>query len=419
MPEATADLAIVTKEVKAARAVERSRRPIPVEATITPKGKLIGKSGYAEVYLDRKEGVVFRVLKRDELKRIREQTGDELFVDYAKRDFQHKVEVGKADSTDLTPKVYEYDPENGIIKMEYIEGIPLDKFSGRLPESAIQAFLSKLGEFHKLGLYHGDLFTLAHYILTSDGQIRLIDPSYMYSIPDKGIEYFQEIDKALAEKRLRELQRDLFVIREQREGEFITEAIAELNEAIENDQVTSVYQKGIGFVDGNDPETRFLETSGFAGEHPFFGSCVLVIAWGPESKIGGILHADTLTDVSKAMWLLDKRFQVDESVELSVVGGQTDTSESILREVNKMLGPLANKRGWVLKRIDILGPKNVKTRQVILDAQRGDVFNFQGEAKRRVLPWIEMSEEIKKRQQKAAMTTREIIIDSDLENAPE
>ncbi|MBL7159309.1 hypothetical protein ISS85_02455 [Candidatus Microgenomates bacterium] len=211
-------------------------------------------------------------------------------------------------------------------------------------------------------------------------------------------------------------KKSLFEIERQENGEFITEPTLDLKEAIEEGEVTSVFQKGIGFINGNDPKTRFLETSDFGGKKPFFGSCVMVAGWGQESKTVGLFHADTLTDIDQAVELLDKKFGTDEIVELSIVGGQTGASENILLKINEKLASLVEKREWVLKRLDVLGLKGIAVRQVVVDAQDGKVFNLQGDQRTQVHPWgisTEMPEEMKIRQLRAASVNKGLIIDSD------
>ena len=218
-----------------------------------------------------------------------------------------------------------------------------------------------------------------------------------------------ELEESKREKK------SLFETRRQERGEFITELTPELKQAIAKGEVTSVFQKGIGFIDGSNSETRFLETSDFGGERPFFGSCVTVIAWGTESKITGLFHADSLTDITRAVEFSDGKFETDEMVELSVIGGQTGASEGILQEINAKLTPVAEKRGWILKRVDILGAKGVATRQVFVDAQDGSVFNLKGDTRTRVHPWkseAEMPEKIKIRQLRAASVDKGLIIDN-------
>lgn len=202
--------------------------------------------------------------------------------------------------------------------------------------------------------------------------------------------------------------KDLISIQEQRFGDFISDVDAELETAINNREVQFVYQRGIGFADGNNSRTRFIETSDFGSERPMFGSCVVLMAWSPETKLGCVLHADTLTDIKSAKNLMESKFG-GKSVQVSIVGGQTDNSEGILVEMNEVF---SNMQDWVMTRMDVLGPKFTRTRQIVFDSQTGKVYNLQGDARKNMKPWsYEQPDEIKIRSSKAAMTNKSLEID--------
>ena len=122
-------------------------------------------------------------------------------------DFYHKIEVSKRDSSGLTPHIYAYDPETYTLEMELIEGKNFCS-SVQVTAGAAERFLKKLSQFHQLDLYHGDLFTREHWILTPAGEIRIIDPIEMFTDdPNSGntVESIQAIDRGLAMERLREV----------------------------------------------------------------------------------------------------------------------------------------------------------------------------------------------------------------------
>lgn len=204
----------------------------------------------------------------------------------------------------------------------------------------------------------------------------------------------------------------LFEIKRQTLGNFLTETTQNLEEGIRDRTIAFVYQKGIGFIDGDNAKTCFLETSDFGGEKPFFGSCVAVISWGPSAKLTCILHVDTLTDITKAKQLMEERFSGERQLELSIVGGQDGASEGILQRINENF---CTNRKWHLKRLDILGPKNSMTRQVVIDGQTGAVYDLQGDARKNMKPWgIKLPKEIKTRQAKTGLIERTVFVDVDI-----
>lgn len=163
------------------------------------------KGGYATVYIDRGQGIVYRTIDWERLEQ-EEPIAGRSPTEYARNDFNYKVEVGEKDKTGLTPKIYEYDPESGTIKMELIKGVPFTKIKpGKVSQEAATRFLDRLAQYHRQGLYHGDMFDLNHWILTEEGEVRLIDPSFIYGISEEiPLERQQEIDMGLAKSRLRE-----------------------------------------------------------------------------------------------------------------------------------------------------------------------------------------------------------------------
>lgn len=121
---------------------------------------------------------------------------------YQLLDVQYKLEVAEKDLSGLTPRVFAHDSANGTLKMEFIEGIPLNKYSGSLSKETMTRFIRDLEKFHSLGLYHGDLSDVAHWILTPEGRIRLIDPSFTYRPAGKTRVTIQQTDIALAIREL-------------------------------------------------------------------------------------------------------------------------------------------------------------------------------------------------------------------------
>lgn len=163
----------------------------------------IGAGGFAKVFLDKKNNLVYRITNWDFIKERGTEVGVSM-VNHANRDLLYKVMVGQRDTTGLTPRILEYD-DSGTIVMEYIEGVPLNKFTGKVPEEIVNAFFAKLADFHKLGLYHGDLSTLSHYVIQPDGNIRLIDHQYMISTDtEKGLAEIQQTDTATAKAMLKQ-----------------------------------------------------------------------------------------------------------------------------------------------------------------------------------------------------------------------
>lgn len=224
-------------------------------------------------------------------------------------------------------------------------------------------------------------------------------------MPEGEISELSEADVSKAE------QPPLFEIKRQERGEFITQVDADLEVAVKEGRVKYVFQKGIGFVDGNDPQTRYIETSNFGGEKPFFGPCVCLVARCPETKITGVLHVDTITDIDGAMDLMQDRVGTN-GVEVSIVGGQDGASEEMLRKIRDQVG---RTDGWTVVNIDILGPKNRMTRQVVADASDGRIYNLRGEAAINLKPWeIELPEDIKTRSNMTGVIEKRLIIDVDL-----
>jgi len=209
-------------------------------------------------------------------------------------------------------------------------------------------------------------------------------------------------------------KKSLFEIKRQTSGSFLTKVTPELREARENGGIAFVYQKGIGFVDGSNSQVRFIETSDFGGREPFFGSCVVVIAWEPSTRLTSMLHADTLTDITQAKQLMENRFSGDE-VELSVLGGQETASEGILQEISEQFRQSSK---WQLKRIDTLGLKYVAARQTIVDIQTGEVYDLQGDDRENMKPWeVDLPDDVRKRQLRAATVEKTLFVDVDYRGA--
>ncbi|MBP7875727.1 hypothetical protein KA012_01900 [Candidatus Woesebacteria bacterium] len=120
------------------------------------------------------------------------------------------------DSTGLTPKIYRYDVDTLTIEMELISGKDFTHVNpGEITVETARRFISQLDAFHRLHLYHGDMFNLEHYFLTDDNQIRLIDPIYMPTDnPRSGttVDKQQATDRALAISTLKRLGVDPVVL---------------------------------------------------------------------------------------------------------------------------------------------------------------------------------------------------------------
>ncbi len=167
----------------------------PIE--IPEDAEHVASRTWAQVF--KKENSIFRVINLDKLASTKND------FDYAINDARYKVLVAKNDQTNLTPSIYKFDPSNGSIEMELVEGVPLSKIDRniKIPRSVIERFFTRLREFHELGLFHGDLSDFDHYIITPAGEIRLIDPSFMNNIENtEQHKKIQEIDLAMAEKLL-------------------------------------------------------------------------------------------------------------------------------------------------------------------------------------------------------------------------
>jgi hypothetical protein len=195
------------------------------------------------------------------------------------------------------------------------------------------------------------------------------------------------------------------------EGEFKHKADDVLLNARDESMIRYVYQKGIGFIDGNNHQTRFIETSDFASLKPLFGSCVVMVGWSPETKMTGVLHADTTTSIEDAMRLFEERFGKD-NVDVSIVGGQTGTSEGIIAQ---MYGAIANKPNWQIKNTDVLGPKFAMTRQLVVDGSTGDIYDLQGENRINLKPWgVELPESMKMRMYRTNVIDIPLMVDQDI-----
>ena len=141
--------------------------------------------------------------------------------------------------------------------MELIEGRDFTH-NVTVPVDAALRFMARLDEFHKLGLYHGDLSTRKHFILTPDGEIRLIDPIYMpVEIPDSGVtlEKLQATDRGLALKMLNELgiSEDILTLTIDNSG-------VEVDDGVRSMPVEQVMEKyGVVMVHGFGDKNAFLK----------------------------------------------------------------------------------------------------------------------------------------------------------------
>lgn len=176
--EIVGDVKDEEEEVKEERRLEGAAcLGISVEKkSITPEGDLIGGGGWSFIYRSRiNPDRVYRVLK-PQARATKHYLGKDW--EYALKDQEYKVQASETDKTGLVPRIYTYDAEKHIIEEEFVDGIQLTEYRGSLTQEQSEQLLDTLREFHKQGLYHGDI-EAHHMILCSDGQIRLIDPSYL------------------------------------------------------------------------------------------------------------------------------------------------------------------------------------------------------------------------------------------------
>lgn len=184
----------------------------------------------------------------------------------------------------------------------------------------------------------------------------------------------------------------------------------EIKEAIQDKMVQLVYQKGIGFFDGNQAGQRFIETSDYDGTGGF-GSCVVFIARDPESKRTALAHCDNTTDVAGMFQLVKGKVGLN-NLHFSVLGGQDTKSELLVKEISQEIASFKNP---VIDNLDILGPTS-NSRQVIFDSQTGALYNLPKETQINAKNWSGPENqplEIKERAQKANQSQFPFIIDSD------
>lgn len=141
---------------------------IPDNAT-----KLI-ETAYAVLYVEKDARLIYRKIRWHQLQPGKDYT--EIRSNDLHNQIKHKLYVAEKDTIGLTPKIIQYD-EEGTIAMEFVEGITLTQFEGKLPLEVAKQFLENLDKFHQLGLYHGDIQT-DHIIIQPNGKLRLIDPNY-------------------------------------------------------------------------------------------------------------------------------------------------------------------------------------------------------------------------------------------------
>lgn len=94
-----------------------------------------------------------------------------------------------------TPKVYEIEPDKGIIKMEFLKGELLKEVISKISAKEKKELFKKAGRsiarLHKAGLIHGDL-TTSNLILQND-EIYFIDFGlgfHSQSLEDRGVDLF-------------------------------------------------------------------------------------------------------------------------------------------------------------------------------------------------------------------------------------
>lgn len=354
------------------------------------------QSAHGTAFLDRERNLVYRKMELG-----RGKGGNE---DNEIEDFWRKIEISMTDKTGLTPRIHRYDPKNFILEMEYIEGTRLDKLpKNQLTIETARTFLNILSEFHDQNLYHGDLALPVNLILDTFGKIRMIDSTYtntdneLYSMvgiqevdddPPSNV-FLQKlrVNSNVVHHSLVDIQKadvdllkDIFLRQFKITEANITGKLVELSAGrtnnikfkldteVDQNDILFVYQRGIGFA-GGEGEKRYMETSDFAGEKPMFNSGVTVVVRDPLSNKTALVHADTLTDMSAVKQQIEKNIEAD-ILEVSIIGGETDYSEEILREINDKLSTI---RGVKLIRQDTLGERGRSGRQVIVDTETGEI----------------------------------------------
>ncbi len=196
----------------------------------------------------------------------------------------------------------------------------------------------------------------------------------------------------------------------QKKGTIITSPNDEIMEAIRRRELQFVYQKGIGFFDGNQADQRFIETSDYDGTGGF-GSCVVFIARDPETKKTALAHCDNTTDVA-GMFQLVKEKVGPNSLHFSVLGGQDTKSELLVKEISQEIALFSNP---TIENLDILGP-TTNSRQAIFDSQTGTLYDLPKEAQVNAKPWSRFEnqpQEVKSRAQRANQLQVPYIIDID------
>lgn len=148
----------------------------------------------------------------------------------------------------------------------------------------------------------------------------------------------------------------------QRFGDFITQLTPEMQQAIDNQQIRFVFQKGIGLTSGEDPAVRYLQTESV-------GSCVAVIGFSATDKKTALVHLDQMSDVAEAARLFKQHFG-DNPVELSLIGGQEGKSEHLVAQVTSKFGSTPN---WIVARAELLTTPGY-LRQVLVDTANGSVY---------------------------------------------
>lgn len=129
----------------------------------------------AEIYLTNLLGLEVIVKKRVS-KPYRHREFDKLFIETRTRTEARILAELYANGLRV-PVVILVDIENGVIVMEYIDGVRVSDIFDKLPNKSIVEIGSSIGEFaakmHSLNIYHGD-FTLAN-VLLSNGNVAVID----------------------------------------------------------------------------------------------------------------------------------------------------------------------------------------------------------------------------------------------------
>jgi Kae1-associated kinase Bud32 len=130
---------------------------------------IVKQGAEAITYICKSKGIVIKKRKRKSYV-LRE------LMDYLIKT-RTKLEVSilkKLEPFNISPKVFYYNLEEGIIVMEYVDGIRLDHYLDERGEiKALRLLGEALARVHSLGISHNDLTTAN--VIYSGGKVKIID----------------------------------------------------------------------------------------------------------------------------------------------------------------------------------------------------------------------------------------------------